>query len=1053
MNASSASSPERAPLSGLQRELAAAAGPGPERGRVKSLAGLVPTAKTFLCSGLFPAWKRTLLVLARGQKEAEKWAADLAAFLPGTSVDFYPAVYYYAGIESAELAAWCDKIRTLDRLASGQRTLVVAPVEALFQPVISPSDLREAALVLSKGAQMKFDDVPVLLDMAGYAPVEAVSAPGQFSIRGCIVDVFSAGDPHPVRATFFGDEVESVRVFDRGTQKSVRVLDGPVRVRPMLPERRENALWDYLPADTVVVLDEPDEIRARLDDHTWEKSRPASEVEQAVGALARLELFTLPRAGALEIRSAPPGGLITRETAYAQLKAWRGEGMRVLISCNNEGERDRLGELLRQNGVEPDGVWILGVDTGFQLPDFRLAFVTDQDIFGRYKVRKKTVHQAWAGAEKPQAFDIEKGDYVVHLIHGIGRFLGFQKGREAGDTQEYLVIEYREKARLYVPTSHIYLVDRYRGVGTAPRELDKLGTNHWKAKKERVQHLLMDVAAEMLEVQARREMTPGFAFPPDTEWQMEFEKAFLYEDTDDQHRASTQIKADMERARPMDRLLCGDVGFGKTEVAVRAAFKAVMGRRQVAVLVPTTILAYQHFRTFSERMADYPVRVEMLSRFRTAREQEKILLDLVEGKVDILIGTHRLIQDDVRFKDLGLLIIDEEQRFGVKHKEKFKKMRALVDILTITATPIPRTLYMALVGLREMSTIMTPPKDRVPVKTVVIPDEDDRLREVIEFELRRDGQVFFLHNRVHDIGAVRDRLAGLVPQARIAVGHGQMPEGELEVVVRDFVDGRIDVLLCTTIIESGVDIPNANTIVIDEAWHFGLAELYQLRGRVGRYKEQAFAYLVVPEGQSIPDDARERMQAIRQFDFLGAGYKIALKDLEIRGAGNILGEEQSGHIAEIGFDLYCKLLRENVQRIKGEPVPLSGEVYFYLGFDPLLPEAYIPSAMDRLDFYRRIGSSLTHGQIDEVSEELFDRFGPLHPDAAVFLNLARAKIVARERGVKIVEIQGGRFIAKGEGTILGIGDVEPAMLQNRNRMAAGLLAALKGIPGGAAPQA
>jgi transcription-repair coupling factor (superfamily II helicase) len=652
---------------------------------------------------------------------------------------------------------------------------------------------------------------------------------------------------------------------------------------------------------------------------------------------------------------------------------------------------------------------------------------------------------------------------VVHLQHGIGRYLGLKtlpatagkRAAEAGEAAgtECLVIEYAprnpddEPPKLYVPVTEAHLVSKYIGAGRARPPLNTLGGARWRQAKARAERAVRDIAAELLAIQAARESQPGHAFAPDTPWQREFEAAFIYEETPDQWRAIQETKADMERPRPMDRLICGDAGFGKTEVAIRAAFKAVMDGKQVAVLVPTTVLAQQHYNTFRERMADYPIRVELLSRFRTRREQQRVLRDLANGSVDIVIGTHRLLQADVAFKDLGLVVIDEEQRFGVLHKEKFKQLRTLVDVLTLTATPIPRTLYLALSGARDMSTIQTPPQDRLPVETIVCEYDERVIRDAILRELNRGGQVFFLHNRVMTIQTVADRLRRLVPEARIVVGHGQMHSDELEEVMARFVNGEADVLLSTTIVESGLDIPNANTILIDRADRFGLSDLYQLRGRVGRYKHQAYAYLLLPRHARLLTDVRKRLSAIRQFSSPGSGFKIAMRDLEIRGAGNLLGPEQSGHITAVGFELYCQLLRQSIAALKGEPVRPRVEVGVRLDFleangvgaDTLpeakrsdrpracLPHDYVPESQHRIEMYRKLAQATDRAALQALRAELRDRFGPLPPPVERLLLVAELKLLAAEKGVTAIEVREDRLMLTRQGDYVTLGGKFPRL--------------------------
>jgi transcription-repair coupling factor (superfamily II helicase) len=846
-----------------------------------------------------------------------------------------------------------------------------------------------------------------------------------------------------------------------------------------------------------------------------------------------------------------------RREFFHQLHRWLRQGYAVHVFCNNEGERQRFTEIWNEYGLEArgerpaargQGQEAGGVrpmpgppaaDTasssapassqtrlasslsprlgtlsrGFLFDDAKLVVVTDAEIFGRYRIQRprrlKSPHAVAARSLLDINFaELEEGDFVVHLEHGIGRYLGLQRlanrscprpsssnrlpsrtkdededeheaTKEAEEALEYLVIEYAPSQpgetppKLYVPVTEAHLVGKYVGAGKARPQLHTLGGKRWAKAKEQAEHAVRDLAAEFLSIQAAREALPGHAFAADSPWQGEFESAFLYEETPDQRRAIVQTKADMEKPRPMDRLICGDVAFGKTEVAIRAAFKGVMDGKQVAVLVPTTVLAQQHFNTFRERMADYPVRIELLSRFRTRGEQQRVVRDLAAGAVDIVIGTHRLVQSDIAFKDLGLVIIDEEQRFGVLQKEKFKQMRKLVDVLTLSATPIPRTLYLALTGARDMSTIETPPHDRLPVETLVAAYDERLIRDAIQREINRGGQVFFLHNRVQTIDTLAQKLATLVPRARIVIGHGQMNSDALEEVMTRFVNGEADVLLSTTIIESGLDIPNANTIIIDRADRFGLSDLYQLRGRVGRYKHQAYAYLLIPRHAGLLSDARKRISAIKQYSKLGSGFKIAMRDLEIRGAGNLLGPEQSGHITAVGFELYCQLLKQSIASLKGEQVKPRVAVEVRLDFltlGPLeeaargqkskvkspqfpeldievprevatwadddgvaastddasrlrphasrarsqiasayLPLRYIPEPQHRIDLYRKLAQATDQPALEALRVELRDRFGPLPPPVEFLLQLAELKLLASERGVSAIEVEEDRL--------------------------------------------
>jgi len=906
-------------------------------------------------------------------------------------------------------------------------------------------------------------------------------------------------------------------------------------------------LLDHLPENTLFLLCEPELIDARAADYeqqilpgdpfflSWtalaeelrrrgttqlllreagidlpnaslDRTDPVEEVNSewtVTAAFSSLEAYR-PLA---ELRPDPAVAEVQRREFFNQIHRWLRQGYAVHVFCNNDGERQRFEEIWRdltpvpKTGIAPSTeeshpfapvppIHVAPIARGFLHDPSRVVVITDAEIFGRYKVQRprrlKSPHaQATRSALDIDFADLEEGDLVVHLQHGIGRYLGLKVLPAGAGTKptsgavpsatECLVIEYapsdpdQPPPRLYVPVTEAHLVSKYVGAGKVRPPLNTLGGTRWKKARENAERAVRDLASELLAIQAARESRPGHSFPPDTPWQCEFEGAFVFEETPDQIKAIAETKADMERARPMDRLICGDVGFGKTEVAIRAAFKAVMGGKQVAVLVPTTVLAQQHFNTFRERMADYPIRIELLSRFRTRRQQQKIVRDLAAGAVDIVIGTHRLIQNDVSFKDLGLVVIDEEQRFGVLHKEKFKMMRQLVDVLTLSATPIPRTLYLALTGARDMSAIQTPPHDRLPVETIVTEYDERVIRDAIQRELNRGGQVFFLHNRVLTIHTVEQRLRALVPHARIVVGHGQMESHELEEVMTRFVNGEADVLLSTTIIESGLDIPNANTIIIDRADRFGLSELYQLRGRVGRYRHQAYAYLLLPRHARLLTDVRKRISAIKQYSTLGSGFKIAMRDLEIRGAGNLLGAEQSGHITAVGFELYCQLLKQSIAALKGEKVRPRVDVTVRLDFldtsaevriegngarlgtrmpekEPgnadtksspptpalaFLPHSYVPEPQHRIDIYRKLAQATDKAALDALRAELRDRFGPLVPAVELLLQVAELKNLAAQRGITVIEVKQDRLMLTRQNDYIMIGGKFPRLTRKQ----------------------
>jgi transcription-repair coupling factor (superfamily II helicase) len=913
------------------------------------------------------------------------------------------------------------------------------------------------------------------------------------------------------------------------------------------------SLLDYLPRRTLFVLCEPELLAERAREYAEQIAGDDSffiswgqfSSEMSSRGLTRLDLAENnppPADGEISgVNSTGPGfssldayrPLIQRapepqvaETQrrefFQQLHRWLRQDYAVHVFCNNDGERQRFLEVWRDYGFdaarEPSPPSTAGNENqasptlhlgslgrGFICEEAKVVVVTDAEIFGRYKIQRprrlKSPHAlATRSALDIDFTELEEGDLVVHVQHGIGRFIGLKtmpvgtrrdqslstlNSQLSTSGPECLVIEYapgdpaQPPPKLYVPVTEAHLVSKYVGAGKLRPPLNTLGGTRWKKAKEHAERAVRDVASELLAIQAARESQAGHAFQPDTSWQREFESAFIFEETPDQLRAIQESKADMERPKPMDRLICGDVGFGKTEVAIRAAFKCVMDGRQAAVLVPTTVLAQQHFNTFRERMADYPVRIELLSRFRTRRQQDRVVKDLAAGAVDIVIGTHRLIQNDIAFKELGLVVIDEEQRFGVMHKEKFKLLRRLVDVLTLSATPIPRTLYLALTGARDMSAIQTPPHDRLPVETIVTQYDERVIRDAIQRELNRGGQVFFLHNRVMTIHTMEQKLRTLLPNARIVVGHGQMHSDDLEEVMTKFVNGEADVLLSTTIIESGLDIPNANTIIIDRADRFGLSDLYQLRGRVGRYKHQAFAYLLLPRHAGLLSDVRKRISAIKQYSTLGSGFKIAMRDLEIRGAGNLLGSEQSGHITAVGFELYCQLLKQSVASLKGEKIKPRVEVSVRLDFlelnvseevssaqsevrsqksevrsggiagqhdatdhvsqtidyrslttdksKALLPHTYVSEPQHRIEIYRKLAQAEDKAALESLATELRDRFGPLPPPVELLLQLGEVKNLAAERGVTVMEVKDDRLMLTRNADFIMIGGKFPRL--------------------------
>jgi transcription-repair coupling factor (superfamily II helicase) len=1058
-----------------------------------------------------------------------------------------------------------DRLEVLLALAerNAEPPLVVTSVAALLQPTFTADFLRQRVRTLARGQVIEPLDLVEWLEDQAYEPEARVTLKGELSLRGGILDVFPLTSPWPIRLEFFGNEIESLRFFDPGTQvsreKVERVQVGPAGELGILKQLQRHArlvqeqggsspplplasLFSYLPPQAVVLWCHSQHLETVAAEYTrqippgetlslaWSSLRAEAEVGyRSVDLREDWSSEGTPLPG-LEFESLeafrpvtqalpePEVAEMQRREFFQQLHRWRRQGMAVHVVCNNAGESQRFNEIWREYDLDaareteldtaPPSVYQGAVSRGFLCDQLRLVVVTDAEIFGRYKVQRprrlKSAHAVAARSALDIDFtELDEGDYVVHVQHGIGRFLGLKampppvtrKGEThplADAGQECLVIEYAPSGeeqfapRLYVPITEAHLVSKYVGAGKARPPLHTLGGNRWSKAKAQAEKAVRDVAAELLSIQAARETQVGFTCQPDNAWQREFESAFLYEETVDQLKAIQETKGDMESTRPMDRLICGDVGYGKTEVAIRAAFKAVMSGKQVAILVPTTVLAQQHFNTFRERMLDYPIRVEMLSRFRSRKEHRQVLASLSLGGVDIVIGTHRLLQKDVQFKELGLVVIDEEQRFGVLHKERFKMLRRMVDVLTLSATPIPRTLYLALSGARDMSTIQTPPQDRLPVETIVSQYDERLIKEAVQRELNRQGQVFFLHNRVFDIETVAARVRALVPRARVMVGHGQMSSDELEEVMTRFVNGEADVLLSTTIIESGIDIPNANTIIIDRADRFGLSDLYQLRGRVGRYKHQAYAYLMLPRHAELLSDARKRISAIRQYSSLGSGFKIAMRDLEIRGAGNLLGAEQSGYITAVGFDLYCQLLKQSVAALKGEKVPPRITVGLRLDFlarslneapaapppeEPeertedfvvniprdvmvwesegtklpgedssparaivppapaCLPLSYISDSRQRIEVYRKLAQLTDKTALERLGAELRDRFGPLPEAVELLLASAELKLLAAEKAVTDIECREGRLMIIRNGDYVMLGDKFPRLVK------------------------
>ncbi len=962
----------------------------------------------YLAAGVARALRTALVYVAIAEEAAECAAEDVSLFLEGSRVEIFS--YPLLGQDRDALHATRRVLAALGDRA--EPPVVTAELEAALQEVPSAEALARASVRLATGAELDPEDLVRRLVDAGYDPVPAVEYRGEVSRRGGIVDVFTHEAENPVRFEFFGDSVDSIRTFEVGTQRSIAtVSELTLWVDP--PEGAPRAtLLDHLRPGTIVFLAEPEEMQARLG--------PAFEAFLASARRHRLVLVSEFGASGHRFDVGSPahfGGDLS--AAIRGLGELRAGGRDLWLCCGTEARVHRLGRQLADEGLPAGNGLRLApgrLTRGFVWSSAGLAALGYHELFGRPPRRaRRGGGPGRTTAPLDDFLHLEVGDFVVHLVHGIGRYRGIGRIEQDGEVQEYLKIEYRGASILHVPVTQTDLVHKYVGARGHVPNLDKIGGKSWAGKMAKVAESLREMADELLEVQAERSSRPGFAFPPDDWLQREFEASFEYEETEDQIKVADEVATDMATPRPMDRLVCGDVGYGKTEIAVRAAFRAARADRQTAILVPTTILAEQHYRTFSRRMAGYPVTVEVLSRFRTQREQTAILERLASGEADVVIGTHRLLQKDVLFHDLGLLVIDEEQRFGVKDKERLKRLKKTVDCLTLSATPIPRTLHMSLLGIRDISTLATPPPHRLPVATQVSRWDTEMVRRALERELERQGQIYVLHNRVLDIRALADKIGELVPSARILVGHGQMDEKDLEEVMTRFVDGEADILVSTTIVENGLDIPNANTILIHRAEHFGLSELHQLRGRVGRMARQAYCLLLIPENGVLTPESKKRLKAIQDHQELGSGFQIAMRDLEIRGAGNILGSEQSGHIATVGYDIFTRLLKRTVAEMKGEDPEDDGlepGPMIDLKLDAHVPDRYVPDVQQRLSLYRRLSSVSTLEEADRLSTEVADRFGPVPRPVQTLLSLARVKARAAECGITLIRQITGRFVVQ-----------------------------------------
>jgi transcription-repair coupling factor (superfamily II helicase) len=1010
----------------------------PSPGGRLALSGLPGSSPALLLAALSDALpQRTWVVIATTPTLAEAFEADLHSLLDEKHTVLFPqreTLPYEAAEHHVEVSGL--RVEALEAVLSGRARILVTTARAIQELAEIPSALAEFRLTLSVGQAIRLQDLAARLESMGFERFPIVEGVGQFAQRGGIIDLFGFGAPEPLRIELWGDEIASIRHFDvldqrtTGELKQADILPVDLQRVGAAGERAaatRRSLLDVLSRDGVVFALNPGALPAEFR-RTWEEVLHLHDAEVRRGGRPEEPgaLFLAPAAaaervadfGRIELVDAGDIVFNAREAEpidrdmdrlAALLRAGAARGEVTYLLCDNTGQLERLEELLGAGvNLPPRATIALGaIAEGFvlegALPPLRV--LTDHEIFQRARRIRRT--RRFRGALALESLSqLRPGDYVVHLDHGVGRFIGMQRVTVANEELEALAIEYANGETLRVPVYRLDLIERWvpDREDAAPPKLHRIGGRTWKTLRKKTEEAIQLMAAELLELYAARQLSERPAYSPDGRWQKEMESSFLYEDTPDQRQATADVKRDMEARVPMDRLLCGDVGYGKTEVAIRAAFKAVLDGKQVALLAPTTILVEQHLHTFRQRLAGYPVRIEALSRFRSPREQQTILTAIAAGEVDVLIGTHRLLEPDVVFRDLGLLVVDEEQRFGVKQKERFKELKTAVDVLSLTATPIPRTLHLSLAGLRDLSLLQTPPRDRMPIITHVLPWADEVLEDAIRRELDRGGQVFFVHNRVQSISGLAERVRRVVGDRRVAVAHGQLPSNDLESVMRRFLEGEVDVLVTTAIIENGLDVPTANTLIVDRADMFGLAQLYQLRGRVGRSHHRAYCYLLVPEG--VTEEAERRLRILEHFTDLGSGYAIALKDLELRGAGNILGAEQSGFVHAVGLDTYTRLLEDNIKRLKrGDTAPPPAPTEVALEGAAYFPDDYVAEPSQKLHLYRRLSKIEEPAHVTALLGEVRDRYGPLPPEAARLFLAAQLRLLGTALGIERIVVR------------------------------------------------
>nr|WP_262916293.1 transcription-repair coupling factor [Aestuariivivens marinum] len=1038
--------------------------------------GLVGSLFSFVISSVFKDAQKPFLLIFNDKEEAAHYLNDLEQLLNDKDVLFYPGSYRRPyEIEETDNANVLLRAEVLNRINSQKKpAIIVTYPDALFEKVVTRRELERNTLNISVGESLSIDFINEVLFEYRFKRVDFVTEPGEFSVRGGIVDVFSFSHDEPYRIEFFGDEVDSIRTFDVETQLSLNQIKKiniiPNVANKFLEEKRQSFL-SYIAQKTVIGLKNADLLFSRIDDFYTKAEKAFKKLTSYIKHVEPHELFCdsqelkkqllgfsiiefggtsffsrsvianemkqslskdgittsqAPRNENIIVFNSTPQPSFNKQfnLLIEDLNANNDKGYTNYIACISEQQAKRFHDIFDDAhlDVKQYKTVILSLHQGFIDHDNKIVCYTDHEIFERYhKFHIKNSYAKKQAITLKELTNLDIGDYVTHIDHGIGRFGGLQKIDVEGKKQEAIKLIYGERDILYLSIHSLHKITKFNGKDGKPPKIYKLGSNAWKTLKEKTKTRVKHIAFNLIKLYAKRKTEKGFQYHPDSYMQHELEASFIYEDTPDQSTATADIKADMESERPMDRLVCGDVGFGKTEVAIRAAFKAVDNGKQVAVLVPTTILAYQHYRTFSQRLKDFPVNVDYLNRFRTAKEKRLTLEGLEKGGVDIIIGTHQLVNKNVNFKDLGLLIVDEEQKFGVAVKEKLKTLKENVDVLTLTATPIPRTLQFSLMAARDLSVITTPPPNRYPIESHVVRFNEETIRDAISYEIQRGGQIFFIHNRIENIKEVAGMIQRLVPDAKIGIGHGQMEGKKLEQLMLAFMDGVFDVLVSTTIVESGLDVPNANTIFINNANNFGLSDLHQMRGRVGRSNKKAFCYFITPEYSAMTEDARKRITALEQFTELGSGFNIAMKDLEIRGAGDLLGGEQSGFINEIGFDTYQKILNEAIEELKEnefkdlyqdqkEDKVFVKDVTIDSDFELLFPDSYVNNITERLNLYTQLNNIKTEEELHTFEASLTDRFGALPPQVTDLLNSVQIKWLATKIGLEKVVMKQGKFI-------------------------------------------